>query len=161
MMRAGSRIPRLTRIVVTIVAVAALVACGGDDEPEASPGDEELPGFTEGDFDDVAQNRLPGSEALDEPTEVNGATTASYVVEGPDPEMVVDDLRTRLEADGWNLVEGPEAEGQAVRADFIREQERLEVSAFPAQAFEEDYESPVQYSLVLNDSAEDSRDAGS
>lgn len=155
-MRAGRSTTLLsTAVIAVLLAVTAACGGGGDAEPEASPGDEELSGFTEGDFDDVAQNRVPDSEVLDPPSEVNGAITATYLVRGPDQEMVVEDLRTRLEADGWNLVEGPRAEGQAVRADFVKEDERLEVSAFPASAFDEDYEGAVQYSLVLNQGTED------
>lgn len=155
-MRAGpvTTILRATAVAAFLVVVAACGG-GGDAEPEASPGDEDLSGFTEGDFDDVDQNRVPDSEVLDPPSEVNGALTATYLVQGPDEEMVVEDLRTRLEADGWSLVEGPATEGQAVRADFVKDGRRLEVSAFPAQAFDDDYQDAVQYSLVLNQGTED------
>jgi len=149
----GVRLGILVTVVVVLVA-----ACGGDDdEPSASPGDE-VSGFTEGDFDDIP--RLPDSETVDEPTATNGAVAASYLVRGGiTVRTVVDDLRMRLEADGWTLIEGPTPVGQAVRADFAQERERLEVSAFPAQAFDEDYENAVQYSLVLNEGLDDPADA--
>jgi len=137
---------RLAAIAAGLLLVAG--CGGGDDEPNASPGDEKVTGFTEGDFDDVP--RLPESEELDPPTtQDDGTIAASYLVQGPRPVGAVRDLRRRLEADGWLLTAGPTRSGQAVRAEFVRERERLEVSAFPATAFEQSYEDATQYSLLL------------
>ena len=153
----------LARTALAFLLIAALGACstGGDSdtEPAINPADEDLEGFTEGEFDDLPV--LPDSLELDPGSRVGGAITASYVVNGGTAANVVDDLQRRLEDNGWRLIEGPRTAGQAVRADFVRERERLEVSAIEASAFEADYDNPIQYSLVLTSDLEDSEDAGS
>ncbi|OWY60065.1 hypothetical protein B7486_71205 [cyanobacterium TDX16] len=147
-------------------------ACGGSDDVdrEAVPTDE-AGGFSSGAFDDLP--RLPGSDLLDAPTEVDGATTATFVVRGLTVDQVVVRQVALLTDEGWQVVEGPLQVGDATRADLVDQEarRRLEVSAFPATALEEggggeqgydgaeaagdDEGNAVQYSLVLLDGLAD------
>ena len=97
---------------------------------------------------------------LVEPTDQDGATTATFVVRDLSVEQVIDRLAADLVDDGWTIVEGPLQVGDAVRSDLVQEDEqrRLEISAFPATNLEDQSElegNAVQYSMVLLDSLED------
>ena len=139
-----------------LLALTALLAATADD-PEALPGDQ-VAGFAEGVFDDLP--RVPGSDVLDSPTEVDGAVTGTFIVNDLSVEQVIDRLTADLIGDGWTIVMEPTQFGDAVRADLIMEDEnmRLEVSAFPATNIEAQGElqgNQVQYSMVLLEGLDD------
>ena len=126
----------------------SLVACG-DDYAVDSTGAQ--PDAVSEDFQPDALAAIPvlgASQAINAPTEKDGAVAQSYEIPGRTPEQVLEEFETSLDADGWTLSLGPEAVGNGYNGEWTKDGDILEVSATP---FEAEDESAVltQFSLVL------------
>jgi hypothetical protein len=128
----------LRSALTVLLLVLAVGACG-----ETGSGTEEV---VSGPI--AALPTVPDSELLDPPTESDGVTGASFVVDADSMDQLLATLAGELERQGWDQVGQYERVGEAFRGEFTTADEFLEVSAFPAQGLEDAYRNPIQYSYV-------------
>lgn len=148
------RTARSRRTVGAVIAVlamaAALGACGSDDD-QADPTQPapDVTTFQQGVFGDLPQ--VPGSEPFGERSEKDGVVTQTFKTKGITEQGVIDYYAQALPERGWVASEPVFREDTPFRADWVKGDLRLEISA----AKVEDRDTPsaeqteVQYSLVL------------
>lgn len=137
-------------VVVWLMMLLAVACSSSSGNSEAQP--QQGGDFVHGAFDDIP--RHPGSEPLQSPEESGDVVTGSFVVETAQPRTVLEFYDGTLDADGWANTEAPAEVGRDIwRGEWLREGDRLEVSASPADQIEGGaFENPTQYSLVLHTS---------
>ncbi len=148
-----SRTRRPTFAFFVVAGALAMSACG-DDAPGTTGGDDDqsaavpAPGvtsFTDGDFDGIPIPR--GATEATTRTERDGAVSQSFTATSTSPQQIMDFFTDQLPALGWETVEEVRSTGtDSLAAAWVRDDERVEVSALLAQGID-DAES--QFSVVL------------
>ncbi len=148
MKRLTSRSTRWPAALFAVGLSLTAVACGDDDvDPTGAQPDAVSEDFQP---DALAAVPIPGAaQAINAPTEKDGAVAQSYEIPGRTPEQVLEDFESLLADDGWTLALGPEQVGTTgYNGEWTKGGDVLEVSATP---FEAEDESAVltQFSLVF------------
>jgi hypothetical protein len=135
---------------IGITAVVGVVLAGcGNDPPDGAP---EVPGATvldDGVFDDLP--RFPRSEVLGLPSSKAGVVAQSFRAEGASVDRVMTFFEGALTERGWLPAEPVHRAPGPGRADYLRGEQRLELSAIDVEDRDGDVgnEAVVQYSLLL------------
>jgi hypothetical protein len=142
-----------TRLAIAVVVVA--LACGsacGSDEPNADQPAPDASSFGRGTFDDLPS--FPRSAPFAPRSEKDGVITQSWLAKGTTPEGVIDFFVDELAADGWRPAEPVFRSDTESRADLVKGDQRLEISAGRVTNTPTSVEADggVQYSLVLRPS---------
>lgn len=135
------------RLVVSVLAPAALLAgCGddvaGDAQPEAQPAPD-VSVFSEGDFDGLPVPPL--ADPVGPRSEYEDVTARSFTVRNTTPEEVVEFYDTAL--GDWTK-QGSEDVGTAIRSDYEKGGRGLRVTVQRAPTIEDDA-AELQLSLQL------------
>ncbi|MDE0804090.1 MAG: hypothetical protein OSA99_12290 [Acidimicrobiales bacterium] len=141
----------LRRSGLALAAALSLTAIGcGDDDGTAATGAQ--PDAVSGEFqsDALADIPIPGAaQAINAPSENDGAVAQSYEIPGRTPAQVLDEFTTDLAGAGWTLAVEPEQVGTTgVNGEWTKDGEVLEISATPFNANDGDA-VVTQFSLVL------------
>ena len=141
----------LRRPLVTLslfIALAATSASCRSAHEDSQPAPR-VTTFARGLFDEIP--RLPGTSSLGARSEKNEIVTQTFRVEGRDPHQVIEFYDSRLPSNGWLRASPAYREPSTNRADFVRDDYRLEVSsALITNAGSDDADAVAsQYSLVL------------
>lgn len=140
---------RAAKPLVMLVAAAAatallLPACSGDDSSDAQPAPDASV-FVPGEFDELPRYR--GSEEIGTRSTDGDVVTQSFSAEGTSPELIIEFYRGELT--GWEETPTDDV-GEALRTEFRRDGQRLEVSATTIDMAGPDQQPTVQYSLVYH-----------
>lgn len=145
--RHGDRI-----LIIALIALIGLMAIGSggctDDSTDGSSRSDSTDLFTEGraEFDDL--ELVPGSTPFGDVTAKDGIVTRSYEVTGTTPAEIIAFYETALAEDGWAPSQPLHRSDSAGRADWLRDNFRLELSAVEIGA-EAAGRVRSQYSLTL------------
>ena len=140
--------PTRTCLGGAAIAVVLLVGCG-DDEPDGAQPVPEATVFDDADFDGLP--RFPRSEPVGLRSRKADVVTQSFRAEGASVDRVMEHFEDALTEGGWVPAEPVHRADGPGRADYLRGDHRLEVSAIDVDDRDGDVgdESVVQYSLVL------------
>lgn len=130
----------------------AAVGCGDDDGTAATGATGAQPDAVSDEFRSDALADIPvpsAAQAINAPTENDGAVAQSYEIPGRTPAQVLDEFTTDLAGAGWTLAVEPEEVGATgVNGEWTKDGEVLEISATPFNANDGDA-VVTQFSLVL------------
>lgn len=148
MERFTSRTARWPAALLAVGLSFSLVACGDDDVDTTGA----QPDAVSEDFQPDALAAVPvlgAAQAINAPTEKDGAVAQTYEIPGRTPEQVLQDFEELLAEDGWTLSFGPEQVGTTgFNGEWTKDGDVLEVSATPFEA-QDDSAVLTQFSLVL------------
>jgi hypothetical protein len=140
---------RVHRSVGAAALLAAVLAGCGDDHPDAAQPVPDATVFDEVGFEELP--RFPRSEEMGLRSSKAGVVTQSFRAEGASVERVMAFFEEALTGRGWLPAEPIHRADGPGRADYVREDDRLELSAIDVDDRDGDVgaEAVVQYSLLL------------
>jgi hypothetical protein len=136
--------PLLILVAAATAMALLLPACSGDDSSDAQPAPDASV-FVPGEFDELPRYR--GSDEIGTRSTDGDVVTQSFSAEATSPELIIEFYRDELT--GWEETPTDDV-GEALRTEFRRDGQRLEVSATTIDMAGPDQQPTVQYSLVYH-----------